>query len=190
MRSCKNCRAELPDDEFQMRQKRYFRSNCRSCESALRLARGPSKRSEAARNRRNVKTSTYYKLKRKDPAMKALFLYKDAKASDRKTGRCFDLTIEFISAAIASGCAYCGDNAVCMMSLDRIDNSLGHVKTNVVSACCRCNLVRGDMPYEAWMRIAPAMRVAFQEGIFGDWYPKRRGQKFGVYQQQGAALDC
>lgn len=56
-----------------------------------------------------------------------------------------------------------------MMSLDRIDNKVGHLKTNVVAACIRCNYFRRDMPFAAWKIIVPAMRKARKMGVLKGW---------------------
>jgi hypothetical protein len=55
------------------------------------------------------------------------------------------------------------------MTLDRIDNFIGHVKTNVQPACIRCNYLRRDMPYEAWLIVAEGVRQARKAGAFADW---------------------
>jgi hypothetical protein len=55
------------------------------------------------------------------------------------------------------------------MTVDRVDNDLGHLQSNVVPACVRCNHVRGQMPYEAWLMVAPGMRAAREAGLFGGW---------------------
>jgi hypothetical protein len=98
----------------------------------------------------------------------ARWILTDSRSSDKKCGRKNDLDREFIEAEIAKGCMYCGDSSS-RMTLDRIDNVEGHVRTNVVAACIRCNLIRGDMPYSAWMEIAPAVRSAYEKGLFGQW---------------------
>ena len=55
------------------------------------------------------------------------------------------------------------------MTLDRIDNEIGHVFANVVGSCVRCNLIRRHMPYAAWMCIVPGLRKAREEGLFQGW---------------------
>ena len=55
------------------------------------------------------------------------------------------------------------------MSLDRVDNSLGHTKANVIACCIRCNFIRGTMPYEAWRCLIPGVRRAYKLGLFGTW---------------------
>lgn len=54
-------------------------------------------------------------------------------------------------------------------SLDRIDNQKGHLKTNVNLSCIRCNLLRQDMPYDAWLMLVPTIRLIRERGLFGQW---------------------
>jgi len=95
-------------------------------------------------------------------------IFVDCRVSDRKKGRDNDLDLEFVRKIIAQPCAYCGETEI-RISLDRIDNALGHTKANVIQACERCNYFRRDMPYDAWLVIARAMRRARKKGLFGDW---------------------
>jgi hypothetical protein len=55
------------------------------------------------------------------------------------------------------------------MTIDRIDNEIGHTLSNVVPACIRCNYVRRDMPHEAWLCLVEGMREAVFRGLFGSW---------------------
>lgn len=103
----------------------------------------------------------------------AQFIYTDSKSSDRKKGLKNDLNQEFIKKLIDHPCSYCGETSL-RMTLDRIDNSIGHIRTNVVAACIRCNYVRRDMPYEAWLCIAPAMTEARKKGLFKNWSGRTR----------------
>lgn len=80
-----------------------------------------------------------------------------------------DLDITTIERMISEGCLYCGETDILKISVDRIDNNIGHIGSNVNPACLRCNLVRGDMPYNAWMEVANGMRNAREKGLFGDW---------------------
>lgn len=69
---------------------------------------------------------------------------------------------------IQEPCVYCGEDQI-RMTVDRIDNEVGHVKGNIVSACERCNYARRDMPYQAWQVVAKAMKEAREKGLFGSW---------------------
>jgi hypothetical protein len=54
-----------------------------------------------------------------------------------------DLTTEEILLLITAPCVYCGTTTY-NRGLDRIDNTLPHIKGNVQTACTDCNLVRGN----------------------------------------------
>ena|SRR5208283_6064290 len=100
------------------------------------------------------------------------YIFNHCRAKDKKLGFRFALTIEHVTKLIASGCSYCGTTRKeIAIGLDRKDNKLGHTDENVVASCVRCNLVRGTMPYEAWLVIAPAMKKAQELGLFGTWIP-------------------
>lgn len=40
---------------------------------------------------------------------------------------------------------------------------------NVNVSCIRCNLIRRDMPIQAWEKICPAIRKAREDNLFGTW---------------------
>lgn len=128
-------------------------------------------------NRRTVCIQCRKKRNRARPEVKSrwrqnnpcIAIYMDCKNKDRKSGFVgFDLDKEFIEGLISQGCIYCGETKL-RMTLDRIDNSIGHLKCNVLPCCFRCNYIRGSMPFEAWQIIVPAVRQARESGLFGDW---------------------
>jgi hypothetical protein len=53
-----------------------------------------------------------------------------------------DLTVEEIVDFTSRPCVYCGTVSL-NRGLDRIDNSLPHIRGNVQTACADCNIVRG-----------------------------------------------
>lgn len=55
------------------------------------------------------------------------------------------------------------------MTLDRIDNKIGHMMDNVNTSCSRCNYIRKDMPYDAWLFVVKSVREAAELGLFGNW---------------------
>lgn len=56
----------------------------------------------------------------------------------------YDLDIDwFINNIINKKCEYCGDNK--NIGCDRIDNSIGHTKINVIPCCYTCNVVRNNI---------------------------------------------
>lgn len=104
------------------------------------------------------------------------WILEDSRRSDRCYGRQNNLSREFVESSIKNGCIYCGETQL-RMTLDRIDNEKGHTRDNVVPSCIRCNYTRRDIPYEAWLVIAPGMRRAREAGLFGGWTGQVRRQK-------------
>jgi hypothetical protein len=103
---------------------------------------------------------------------RARFIVSDSRRADKKAHppRANDLTVAFVERLLAEadGCLYCGETEL-RMTADRIDNNLGHLQSNVNPACIRCNVIRGKMPYVAWMLIIPLVREARIQGLFGEW---------------------
>jgi hypothetical protein len=98
---------------------------------------------------------------------------KSCKGNDKRKGRENDLDLKFVKELTkGSICAYCGETTL-RITLDRINNELGHIKTNVIAACIRCNGIRCNMPFEAWKFIIPKIRAARIKGLFGDWQGRR-----------------
>jgi hypothetical protein len=64
------------------------------------------------------------------------------KLRDKKKGQICDIDIDWLRKFVESGCSYCGDDN--RVGIDRIDNSRGHTKDNVVPACYDCNCARGN----------------------------------------------
>lgn len=99
------------------------------------------------------------------------YIFQNARAGDRRAKREFDLTREDVKNLLENECVYCGETNYEVMSIDRKDSSRGHTRDNVVSACIRCNIVKMDMPYEAWLQLAPGMRTSRLQGLFKEWLP-------------------
>jgi hypothetical protein len=160
-KQCIKCKEPKDTDEF------YSNKNtCKVCDNLGRSARKPTghPRTETERARDAALNRSY----RLDPSKVARFILSDSRGSDKLRGFDNDLDSEWIKVQIAHGCNYCG--AVHLrMTLDRIDNDLGHVKSNLVPACIRCNYLRRDMPYKAWLHIVPSLRSANSLGLYGDW---------------------
>lgn len=96
-------------------------------------------------------------------------ILKDSRASDRRSGLGEnDLDEDFIKELVANGCRYSGETQI-LISLDRIDNSIGHMKHNVNPCCLRCNYIRRNMPYEAWIRFSSTLKEVRAAGLFGTW---------------------
>ena len=151
IRKCKTCSKDKLLDEFHKTTTGY-RGSCRVCYNQTVGAKA------------NLKM----KNRRKDPNRFAFFIVKDSKFADKKEGFESDLDESFVSHLIKNGCSYCGEKEI-RLSVDRIDNSKGHTKDNVISSCVRCNFIRNDMPYEAWLILVPSVRLARESGLFENW---------------------
>lgn len=53
----------------------------------------------------------------------------------------FDLSYEYLTKFFKACCYYCGDK-VPILSLDRVDSSIGYTESNVVSCCFLCNRMK------------------------------------------------
>ena len=146
--------------------KTYYRSRCKSCCNE-NTRKWREKNPEEVRRRDRVVTARRSR-QRASLVEQERWICIDAKSSDNKAGFENDLTRDFVKELIAKGCIYCGETKM-RMTLDRIDNDKGHLRSNVVPACIRCNYVRRNMPYEAWIKIAPAIREVRVLGLFGTW---------------------
>lgn len=167
-RICKECKEEKAIEAFEIvrrKDKIYHRRICFVCRERTKLEKYPN-----LKEKKRVRTNEYKRQSRiKDPAKTILW---DCNGYDSKRG--FgknNLNYEFIQFIISSGCSYCKDRSI-RITLDRVDNNKGHNKDNVVACCIRCNLIRGAMPFEAWLHIVPSVRSAKEMGLFGDWRSK------------------
>jgi len=165
MKTCNKCKLSKPEIDFYRTGDR-LRSSCKTCWNAdAQARRSRNGRNYGAKDRRRLTRLSEERASGNNPAK---FIWIDSRSSDRKAGRDNDLTKEFIAAEVAKGCIYCGESDI-RMTLDRIDNSKGHIQSNVVPACLRCNYTRKDMPYEAWLLVAKGMREARKAGLFNGW---------------------
>jgi hypothetical protein len=165
---CKHCGLGEPDVKFYIKkqgERFYRRFMCFGCD-AIYKQKYPS--TEAATKRENARKAARGRISRKDETLRCMFILRDSKRADKMKGRDNDLDREFIRKLIDEGCAYCADHDA-RMTLDRIDNDLGHLKTNVVASCMRCNYFRRDMPHAAWIMVAPKIRQARLLGLLEGW---------------------
>lgn len=163
MKICQNCNETKSLEDFEPIKNIYRRNSCRSCVSKRAYSRDPEKSKE-----RNKKRSERDKIARSDKSKRPHYIIIDSRSSDKKKGFDNDLNIDFVTSLIQRGCYYC-ETIDDRMTLDRINNNIGHIKSNVNACCTRCNQIRLDMPYEAWEIIVPAVKTARKLGLFGNW---------------------
>jgi len=148
--ACRTCGRKSPAVTFRRYcGRKTFRLDCQECEQQEKIRR--QRKAVQSRDR----------LER--------FIVWGSRQADRRVGRDNDLTTDFVRELISRPCSYCGDTNT-RMTLDRLDNSLGHTQFNVVESCVRCNYIRRDMPHKAWLFMIEGVRAARVSGAFGDWY--------------------
>lgn len=166
---CRRCLEEKPSDQFWTRRvdgKTYLQVYCKPCKN---IKNAPyAKAYQSGENYRDREKQNN-KLRRKLPEYRGRYLLEDCRRSDRKKGLENDLNKEFVNEKLTEGCVYCCEERVERLTLDRIDNSRGHLQNNVVTACMRCNSIRGNMPMIAWLFLVPGIQAAISAGAFGDW---------------------
>ncbi len=155
-KTCLLCKEEKPISEFYIRIRHgkhiNVRPNCKPCH-----------------NRETTKGMKNRPIKE---------LIRTYRRTAHKKGREFDLTEDFIESCLEKPCLYCGEDSL-LMTLDRKDSDIGYLESNCVPCCIRCNLVKADMPYEAWVVVSNGMRQAKELGLFGSWTGRRNFGKSG-----------
>lgn len=181
---CKKCGETKPETEFYLNRtngREYRKAICRGCDNVDRIQRtsNPPRDPERRKKLSKIRTDIW----RSNPENRPNLIVQDAKKTDKRKGLLCDLDVDWVREQISKECSYCGDTLT-LMTLDRVDNSLGHVKSNLVPACSRCNYLRKDMPIEAWNFIIPSIRQARENGLFGDW------NGFGIRKKSDRPADA
>jgi hypothetical protein len=175
--SCAVCGNKPPEvaPYFQVRNgTRYYLDLCKPCDNKRRLKYKRQKNSPAVRARHATSKKAF--LRNANPEQRAVLIIQSSTRADKAKGRATSLTVDFIVSLITQPCRYCGDTQA-RMTLDRIDNAVGHIESNVLPSCLRCNVVCGAMPYPAWLLISQNMQKARETGLFGGWDGKTDGNK-------------
>lgn len=138
-KKCIKCGKKKPYEMFGQNKKSIDgrRSECKKCKASYQALRR-----EQFKNKHGC---TEIQLSYKNEREK--FLLRSYKNYDKKKGffthnADYHDILSLTKFLINSVCHYCGsaDN----LGLDRINNSLGHQKHNVIPCCSECNRVRGD----------------------------------------------
>ena len=166
---CKKCKRKRRESFFYLNRtagKEYRKSICKNCDNKARTSRAMRWRPHTQEQieKRRLSNLRY----RKSPKARVGSIIRDARHFDKRKGFDHRLTTAWVSQQISKPCSYCGERTL-LMTLDRIDNLKGHVPENLNSACLRCNYLRRDMPFAAWIVIVPAVRLARERGLFSGW---------------------
>lgn len=104
--------------------------------------------------------------------------FNNSNRTSKRLNRQTNITLEFVREIIGKPCNYCGDSKG-KIGIDRFDNSIGYMMDNCVPCCIRCNVLKSDMPVEAWMSLVPNIKSTFEQGLFKDWWAESKGNKRG-----------
>jgi len=154
-RVCVKCKIEKPlTSEFYSKDKNRFAGfmyKCKSCEKLRRDLRvhryiDMTPEQKAANRKNNRKYTSHGK-------GRAVAMINAYRKVDKNVGRTCDLDTDFMLNNIFNKpCSYCGSTD--QIGCDRVDNRIGHIRTNVIPACKVCNMVRGNtFSYDEMIKI-------------------------------------
>jgi hypothetical protein len=169
---CPSCKETKPHSDYHWRTvsgRRHPRAHCKICENLKRRRRSYMPNDDPRRIRSIKFRNHRWKTDRHYGTDIGRFILSDSRKADRLKNRANDLDLPFIDSLIIHPCTYCLNDTI-RMTLDRIDNDKGHTRDNVQPACIRCNYLRRDMPYDAWLYLVPSIREAVKLGLFGEWH--------------------
>lgn len=158
LKRCCKCMQKKPIDQFRPKRGQEYKR--------LRAITGKPYRRTTCLGCENKRVGKKRQLARASGENRAIWILRDARGADKRHRRHFELTKEFIEHLLTQECTYCDGPA---QTLDRIDNMYGHFPENVQPSCTRCNYIRGDMPYDAWMCLWSGVKEARDKGYFGTW---------------------
>jgi hypothetical protein len=126
------------------------------------LTSGNTKSCGCLHNEASVENSikSRYMLANPDSGYKSIMRSYKYNATSR--GYCFDLTFEEFKKLVLSNCYYCGDEPSNIYfrnyydapynGIDRIDNTIGYIPSNVVPCCKTCNIAKNNKTYDEFMQ--------------------------------------
>lgn len=136
------------------------------------------------------------KHKRTDPQKQAWSgMYKSYKAGANVRNLCFEINFSLFKSICFKNCVYCGaqpreistwknrytrhesDNCLIDMEfadqkiiyangIDRLDNNIGYVESNIAPCCSLCNKLKGKMSMDQWTSWLSAVRNNFNPNLF------------------------
>lgn len=94
--------------------------------------------------------------------------YKSMVAIDKKKGwDDTDINLDAYREMVSKPCYYCGVSG--SGGLDRINNNLPHRWGNVVPCCEKCNIILGDLPFEAKEILKAGLHEIRRSSLLEDW---------------------
>lgn len=78
------------------------------------------------------------------------YRFKTYQSSAKRSGKSFELTFDQFKSFWQKECYYCGGEML-TIGLDRIDNEVGYLLSNVVSCCMMCNWMKRALPQNVFL---------------------------------------
>ena len=128
-RGCRSCGNKR---EFSEKHKDNIRKSVLDFYSNNNIQIYPKNKEPKSKIRNNYKELPWKRIKR------------ECKCRDKKypENTRYNFSDDELQNILNQPCIYCGDTE--NIGLDRIDNTLGHSKENVIPCCSLCNMVRGN----------------------------------------------
>lgn len=162
-RQCNQCNQILPaDDVFFYKDKSRplgLSYECKECHKERKRGRdNRSDRWSQMNDEQRAKAKARNQRYAKTDKGRAVFLRK----AYQRVDAC-DMTTVEVLALIVQPCVHCGTTEL-PRGLDRIDNNLPHIKSNVAPSCAPCNFARGDrFTFDEMQRIGKTIRQVIMD---------------------------
>jgi len=166
---CTRCQTDKPLTDFDttinmIREKRPRNRKDRICKACSKLSRktyyydNQEKILEKKRDNRQIQENA------------AKYILKDIRSHGFEVDPL--ITEDWLQERLKEPCFYCGRSDI-KRSMDKIDTNKSYLIDNINISCLRCNLLRSDMPYDAWLIVLKGVIAADKAGDFKDWLPQK-----------------
>lgn len=129
-KSCSQCKIEKPEEDFyrdkQQKSGRY--PSCKKCNYSYKKKYSQSHKE-------------YYNQKQKEFYITPKGQYNSYKQAAKHRNHEFKLTLEEFMEFWQKPCFYCNDE-IETIGLDRLNNTIGYIKYNLISCCTICNRMK------------------------------------------------
>jgi len=152
VKKCNKCGNVLQlGDNWSLGCYRAYHNICKECKRKSSLAYNRGKGAKP-RTPAKEKDRKYYRLRSRKNRIKypETYSYLRYKHGAKQRNLEFNLTKEEFLQFYGKPCFYCGD-AFDNNGLDRVDNTQGYQKDNIVPCCYRCNWMKSDLTVEVFI---------------------------------------
>lgn len=172
MRLCVKCNVEKSVENFYIAKrtenKIYRKHVCIICDKERgKIRRKKYQKQQYANRKRKIKSNYDLQINRYKFSLKR-------RHKEKFDLTLFDVTDSFIKTELSKPCSYCKEDGI-KMTIDRKNSLEGYTIQNCVGSCIRCNTMKSNMPYEAWINLVPSILNTRELGLFSDWVGPKLG---------------